>query len=79
MKREVDIPLFVEIYDRNKTCNERDKGIDIESEKFRDLKFEIIGDEVIIKSRRCGALNISLKHCEDFGIELIEISKLYQR
>lgn len=79
MTRRTNIPLFTKIYDRSKVCNDRDRGIDIESERFRDLKFEIIGDEVIIKSRGCGALSIDLKNCEDFGIELIEISKIYGR
>ena len=78
-RRKTNIPLFVKIYDRSKFCNERDKGIDIESETFSDLKFEIIKNEVIIKSKNCGVLSIDLKNCEDFGIELIEISKLYQR
>lgn len=49
----------------------------IESENFTDTAYLLIDDEIIIKSRICGELNISFENMEKILKELHEIKSVY--
>lgn len=62
-----------------KTSQDREKGIMVESDVFKDLNYIVKGRHIIISDRTNGVLSVRLENVKALTMEMDEIVRIYRK